>query len=77
MVTDRTVPEAKRLLVHSLRPVASIGHEFGFSEPTSFVKFVHRAIRLTPGAFRAQMLRGTATGGRAVKAAAPRATWQS
>jgi AraC-like DNA-binding protein len=51
--------------VHSLLPVANIGYELGFSEPTNFVKFFHRETRLTPGAFRAQMLRGTATGGHA------------
>lgn len=73
MVTDRIVLEAKRLLVHSLLPVANIGYELGFSEPTNFVKFFHRETRLTPGAFRAQMLRGTATSGRAVPAAAPHA----
>lgn len=62
MVTDRIVLEAKRLLVHSLLPVANIGYELGFSEATNFVKFFHRGTRQTPGAFRAQMLR--ATGGR-------------
>jgi AraC-like DNA-binding protein len=62
MVTERIVLEAKRLLVHSLLPVANIGYELGFTEPTNFAKFFRRETRLTPGAFRAQMLRGTATG---------------
>lgn len=55
MVTDRIVLEAKRLLAHSLLPVANIGYEIGFSEPTNFVKFFHRETRLTPGAFRTQL----------------------
>ena len=55
ILTDRIVLEAKRLLAHSLLPVASIGYELGFSEPTNFVKFFRRETRLTPGAFRNQM----------------------
>jgi AraC-like DNA-binding protein len=47
--------EAKRLLAHSLFPVANIGYEIGFSEPTNFVKFFRRETRLTPGAFRSQL----------------------
>ncbi|MBO6675845.1 MAG: helix-turn-helix domain-containing protein [Rhizobiales bacterium] len=59
ILTDRVVLEAKRLLAHSLLPVANIGYELGFSEPTNFVKFFRRETRLTPGAFRKQMSAGT------------------
>lgn len=55
VLIDRIVLEAKRLLAHSLLPVASIGYEIGFSEPTNFVKFFRRETRLTPGAFRSQL----------------------
>ena len=55
ILTDRIALEAKRMLAHSLLPVASIGYELGFSEPTNFVKFFRRETRLTPGAFREQM----------------------
>ena len=55
ILTDRIVLEAKRLLAHSLLPVANIGYEIGFSEPSNFVKFFRRETRLTPGAFREQM----------------------
>jgi AraC-like DNA-binding protein len=55
ILTDRIVLEAKRLLAHSLLPVATIGYEIGFSEPSNFVKFFRRETRLTPGAFRDQM----------------------
>jgi AraC-like DNA-binding protein len=59
ILTDRIVLEAKRLLAHSLLPVANIGYELGFGEPTNFVKFFRRETRLTPGAFRRQMSTGT------------------
>lgn len=55
ILTNRIVLEAKRLLAHSLLPVASIGYEIGFSEPSNFVKFFRRETGLTPGAFREQM----------------------
>jgi AraC-like DNA-binding protein len=55
ILTDRIVLEAKRLLAHSLLPVATVGYEVGFSEPTNFVKFFRRETRLTPGAFRSQL----------------------
>jgi AraC-like DNA-binding protein len=59
ILTDRIVLEAKRLLAHSLLPVANIGYEIGFSEPTNFVKFFRRETRLTPGAFRSQLSAST------------------
>jgi AraC-like DNA-binding protein len=55
VLTDRIVLEAKRLLAHSLLPVADIGYEIGFSEPTNVVKFFRRETRLTPGASRRQL----------------------
>lgn len=58
ILTDRIILEAKRLLAHSLLPVANVGHELGFSEPTNFVKFFRRETRSTPGAFRQQMSAG-------------------
>ncbi len=59
ILSDRIVLEAKRLLAHSALPVANIGYELGFSEPTNFVKFFSRETRLTPGAFREQMSKRT------------------
>lgn len=57
-VIDRRVAlEAKRLLAHSQMPVAHIGHQLGFSEPTNFVKFFRRLCGETPQSFRhAEML---------------------
>lgn len=54
MLTQRIVLEAKRLLAHSLLPVAAIGEELGFDEATNFVKFFRRETGTTPGAFRAR-----------------------
>jgi AraC-like DNA-binding protein len=52
VITDRLVLEAKRLLAHSLLPVAGIGDQLGFGEATNFVKFFRRETGLTPGDFR-------------------------
>lgn len=52
LLTNRLVLESKRRLAHSATPVALIGDELGFSEPTNFVKFFRRETRMTPGAFR-------------------------
>ena len=54
VITDRLVLEARRLLAHTLLPVAVIGDQLGFAEATHFVKFFRRETRLTPGAFRAE-----------------------
>ena len=53
VITERLVLEAKRLLAHTLLPVATIGDQLGFAEATNFVKFFRRETGLTPGAFRA------------------------
>lgn len=52
LLMARIALEAKRRLAHSSTPVARIGEELGFSEPTNFVKFFRRETRTTPGAFR-------------------------
>jgi AraC-like DNA-binding protein len=54
VITDRLVLEAKRLLAHTLLPVAAIGDQLGFAEPTNFVKFFRRETGQTPGAFQAE-----------------------
>lgn len=54
MLTQRIVLEAKRLLAHSVLPVATIGDTLGFDEATNFVKFFRRETGMTPGAFRAR-----------------------
>lgn len=54
VLTERIVLEAKRLLAHTVLPVATIGDQLGFAEPTNFIKFFRREAGLTPGTFRAQ-----------------------
>jgi len=58
MLTQRIVLEAKRLLAHSVLPVAAIGDELGFDEATNFVKFFRRETGVTPGAFRSRHMSG-------------------
>jgi AraC-like DNA-binding protein len=57
VISERLVLEAKRLLAHTLLPVAAIGDQLGFAEATNFVKFFRREAGLTPGAFRAEQRR--------------------
>jgi AraC-like DNA-binding protein len=44
--------EAKRLLVHTDAPVATIAEKLGFDEPTNFSKFFKREVHCTPAEFR-------------------------
>lgn len=53
VITNGLAPEAKRLLAHTLLPVAMIGNQLDVAEATNFVKFIRRETGLTPGAFRA------------------------
>jgi AraC-like DNA-binding protein len=52
VIDDRVTLEAKRLLAYSDLPVAAIGHQLGFSEPTNFGRFFARETGVTPGEFR-------------------------
>jgi AraC-like DNA-binding protein len=56
-LVSRIVLEAKRLLAHTLLPVAVVGDQLGFDEATNFVKFFRRETGLTPGAFRTRQTR--------------------
>ena len=52
VLNDRLVLEAKRLLIHTDTPAATISAQLGFSEPTNFTKFFIRNAGQTPSAFR-------------------------
>ena len=54
LIDGRVALEAKRLLAHTSRPVATIARALGFSEPTNFGKFFTRQTGQTPGTFRAE-----------------------
>jgi AraC-like DNA-binding protein len=52
VIDDRVTLEAKRLLAYSDLPIATVGHQLGFTEPTNFGRFFARETGLTPGEFR-------------------------
>jgi AraC-like DNA-binding protein len=58
-ITSRINLEAKRLLAHTVLPIAVIGEQLGFQDPTNFVKFFRREIGCTPGQFRRRQVIGT------------------
>ncbi|MGL1835108.1 AraC family transcriptional regulator [Rhodocyclaceae bacterium SMB388] len=51
-IAARIVLEAKRLLVHTNLPIATIAEKLGFDEPTNFGKFFKREVDCTPAEFR-------------------------
>lgn len=53
-IATRIVLEAKRLLVHTDLPVATIAEQLGFDEATNFGKFFRREAGATPAEFRRQ-----------------------
>ena len=52
VIAARIALEAKRLLVHTDRPIYLIAEGLGFEETTNFAKFFKREAELTPIAFR-------------------------
>ena len=52
VITARIVLEAKRLLVHTDRPIYLIAEGLGFEEATNFAKFFKREAGMTPLQFR-------------------------
>ncbi|SJN31393.1 Transcriptional regulator, AraC family [Mycetocola reblochoni REB411] len=65
LLLERTMLEARRLLVDSSATVASIATELGFSEPTNFVSAFRREVGVTPQRFRSDLVaRGVPLGGR-------------
>lgn len=59
VVDERGYLEARRLLVHTDRPVRAVAAQLGFTEPTNFTKFFVRMSGSTPGRWRS----GYAAGG--------------
>ncbi|MGW3607028.1 helix-turn-helix transcriptional regulator [Micromonospora sp. NPDC005161] len=53
VIDERVALQAGRLLAATDEPIARIGRDLGFSEPTNFGRFFTREIGLSPGAFRA------------------------
>ncbi|NJC70326.1 helix-turn-helix transcriptional regulator [Planosporangium thailandense] len=55
VIDDRVTLEARRLLACSDEPVAAVGRQLGFAEPTNFGRFFVRETGLTPGEFRTSL----------------------
>jgi AraC-like DNA-binding protein len=53
LIDDRVLLEAKRLLIHTDLPAASIAQRVGFPEATVFAKFFRQHTEQTPTEFRA------------------------
>ena len=56
MIDDRVLLEAKRLLVHGNQSIKEIGYQLGFDEPTNFIKYFRKHIKMTPLEFRESYL---------------------
>lgn len=52
IINDRIFLEAKRLLAYSDKNINEIGFELGFEDPSYFVKFFKRYMKMSPGDFR-------------------------
>lgn len=52
VLDERVALEVRRLLTHTGRPIASIGTDFGFNDPSNFSKFVKRHLGRLPGDLR-------------------------
>ncbi|MGC5050932.1 helix-turn-helix transcriptional regulator [Micromonospora sp. DT48] len=53
VVDERVALQASRLLAATDEPIARIGRQLGFTEPTNFGRFFTREVGMSPGAFRA------------------------
>lgn len=54
LIADRLLLETKQALVFSSKDVAQISFEFGFSEPSNFIRFFKKHTRTTPHSFRSE-----------------------
>jgi AraC-like DNA-binding protein len=52
LVDDRVALQARRLLAATDEPIADIGRQLGFPEPTNFGRFFQREVGQSPGTFR-------------------------
>ena len=53
VIDERVALQARRLLAATDEPIAQIGRQLGFPEPTNFGRFFTREVGVSPGAFRA------------------------
>ena len=57
IINDRTLLEAKRLLVHTHLSIKEIGQELGFEDPAYFVRYFKKNTETTPVEFRETYLK--------------------
>ncbi len=56
IINERIILEARRLLAYSKRNVNEIGFELGFEDPSYFVKFFKRYMKISPRDFRKNII---------------------
>jgi len=54
LIAERLLLETKQALIFTSKDIAEISHEFGFSEPSNFIRFFKKNANLTPLGFRNQ-----------------------
>jgi AraC family transcriptional activator of pobA len=52
LITERTIQEARALLLHTDYTISQISYGLGFEEPTHFTQFFHKHTRITPSSLR-------------------------
>jgi AraC family transcriptional activator of pobA len=52
LITERTIQEARALLLHTDYTISEIGYGLGFEEPTHFTQFFHKHTQITPSSIR-------------------------
>ncbi|MEZ4771985.1 MAG: AraC family transcriptional regulator [Bacteroidia bacterium] len=52
LIAERTVLETKQSLIYSSADIAEIAYDYGFSEPSNFIRFFKKHTNTTPSAFR-------------------------
>jgi len=57
-INDMLILEIKRLLTNTSLSIKEIAFKSGFQEPTNFVKFFKKSVKLTPAGFRKQFQQG-------------------
>ncbi|RYE59071.1 MAG: helix-turn-helix domain-containing protein, partial [Sphingobacteriales bacterium] len=49
---ERTIQQARALLLYSDDSISQISYRLGFEEPTHFAQFFHKHTQLTPSSLR-------------------------
>lgn len=55
IINERIALEARRMLSYSEKNINEIGYDLGFEDPSYFVKFFKRYMKILPGEFRSKL----------------------